>query len=112
MAMSDTELVNTVTEALRPLLGLQGEAAQTWVQRWPLGMPQYGVNHLDWADKVEATVALTPGLFVTGAAYRGIGVPDCIRQARTAAESVVDFLATDGTHAETHSANLVAQTEV
>ena len=34
-----------------------------------------------------------PGVFLTGAAYRGVGLPDCIKQAGLAASEVVGFLA-------------------
>ncbi len=86
MEQDDAALVRQVTEALRPLLGIRGEPEQAWVHRWPQAMPQYRVGHLAWADAVEHTLAGCPGLFLTGASYRGIGVPDCIRQAKETAE--------------------------
>lgn len=86
MEQENAALVRQVTEALRPLLGIRGEPEQAWVHRWPQAMPQYQVGHLAWADAVEHTLAGYPGLFLTGASYRGIGVPDCIRQAKETAE--------------------------
>ena len=85
---SDSELADNVTETLRPLLGLRGAPAHTWVHRWSDGMPQYNVDHSEWLDAVDGELAKYPGLLVCGASYRGIGVPDCIRQARETAERI------------------------
>lgn len=88
---SDAELAETACEALRPLLGLQGAPERMWVHRWTDGLPQYKVEHTEWLDDVERELGAYPGLFLCGASYRGIGVPDCIRQGRDVAESVHAF---------------------
>lgn len=85
---SDSELVEAATEALRPLLGIQGTPERTWVQRWADGLPQYKVDHTDWQESVDRELDAHPGLFLSGASYRGIGVPDCIRQGRDTAERI------------------------
>ena len=62
-----------------------------WVRRWTDGLPRYRVEHTEWLDNVEGELGAYPGLFLCGASYRGIGVPDCIRQGRDVAESVHAF---------------------
>jgi protoporphyrinogen/coproporphyrinogen III oxidase len=62
----------------------------TRVSRWPRSFPQYRPGHLRWLDAV--TAATPPGLFLTGAGYRGIGVPSCIADAERAAAAVVSYL--------------------
>ena len=37
-----------------------------------------------------------PGLFITGNAYRGIGINDCTRNALLISEKVIDFLKEKG----------------
>lgn len=91
LARSDAELVDDACEALQPLLGTSGAPERSWVRRWPDGLPQYGVDHTDWLESVERELTAHPGLFLCGASYRGIGVPDCIRQGRDAAERVSAF---------------------
>lgn len=86
LAWDDEEMVRRTTETLRPLLGIQGEAERVWVHRWPMALPQYRVGHLDWLAQVEEALASWPGLVVVGSAYRGVGIPDCIRQGQMAAE--------------------------
>ena len=95
---NDAELVAAATEALRPLLGIGGEPERAWVRRWADGMPQYKVDHTEWLDSVDRELAAHPGLFLCGASYRGIGVPDCIRQGRDAAERIHAFVLRGAEH--------------
>jgi oxygen-dependent protoporphyrinogen oxidase len=84
----DASLIALVTEELRPLLALRGQAESSWVHRWPMAMPQYRVGHRKWVGSVESALAAHPGLLVAGASYGGVGVPDCVRQGREAAEAI------------------------
>jgi len=43
-------------------------------------------------DAEEALQTQLPGLFLTGGGMRGLGVPDCIRQARETAAELQPFL--------------------
>lgn len=81
----DSVLIRRSVEALRSLLGLRGDPVRAWVHRWPQGMPQYTVGHLERLQAMEEALRAFPGLLLTGASYRGIGIPDLIRQAREAA---------------------------
>jgi protoporphyrinogen oxidase len=61
------------------------------VIRIPRGLPQYTVGHLTRLAKAERALAAVPGLWATGAAFRGVGLPDCIRQAEETADQVAAF---------------------
>jgi len=50
-------------------------------------MPQYAVGHLDRGAAIEARMAALPAL--AGAAYRGVGVPDCVRSGEADADGVL-----------------------
>ncbi len=71
------------------LLGIDAEPILTRLHRWPRGMPQYVLGHPDRVGRIEARVAEVSGIALAGAAYRGVGIPDCIRSGEEAAESVV-----------------------
>jgi len=74
-------------------LGVSARPVLTCVHRWPLGMPQYVVGHPDRLERIDSALAGHPGLALAGAAYRGVGIPDCIASGEAAAESVVRALA-------------------
>ena len=59
------------------------------VTRWPRSLPQYRPGHLTSVATVDACLANeTPGLAAAGAAFRGLGLPACIRSAQAAAATV------------------------
>jgi len=82
---SDAELVAASRAELAEAVGIRAEPVDTHVQRWPDGLPQYAVGHLDLVDRVRAGLAEVPGLAVCGATYDGVGIPAVIASARAAA---------------------------
>ena len=52
-------------------------------------MAQYGVGHLDRLERIERLRTQLPGLALAGNAYRGIGVPDCVRSGRDAVKELI-----------------------
>jgi oxygen-dependent protoporphyrinogen oxidase len=44
--------------------------------------------------QIERRSATLPGLALAGAAYRGVGVPDCVHSGELAAEAVLNYLQT------------------
>jgi oxygen-dependent protoporphyrinogen oxidase len=48
-------------------------------------MAQYSVGHLERLDRIERLRQQLPRLALAGNAYRGIGIPDCIRSGQEAA---------------------------
>ena len=82
----DEKLIDAVKKELAELLGINA-APQTWTAfRWQHGFPQADVGHLKRVDEIEKK--LPPNLALAGSSYRGIAVPDCIRQGREAAEKL------------------------
>jgi oxygen-dependent protoporphyrinogen oxidase len=57
--------------------------------RWPEAIPQYEPGHAARVAAIEARVATHPGLELAGAWYRGVGVLDCLRDGRRAAERLL-----------------------
>ena len=92
LSWPDDQLVNRVrgeVESLTPL-GVEPESAR--VVRWDRAMPQYEVGHLAVLDRIDRALLRTPGIFLTGSAYRGVGIADCVRQARETAHRVMAHL--------------------
>jgi len=86
-------LLDVARRELAQTLGLQAEPVVTRVYRWPQAMPQYNLGHPRRLEEIEARLRHLPGLFLAGAAYRGIGIPDCIRSGQEAARTALDYLA-------------------
>jgi oxygen-dependent protoporphyrinogen oxidase len=75
------------------LLGISAKPTLTRVRRWPHGMPQYVLGHPERLARIDAALERHPGLALAGAAYRGVGIPDCIDSGEQAAETVARALA-------------------
>jgi oxygen-dependent protoporphyrinogen oxidase len=90
--LGDDELVVQVRHALFRVLGADPEPDRTWIVRWPKGISQYTVGHLDRVERIEGA-ARDAGIEVAGSTLRGVSVNDCIRQARTAARRIAERLA-------------------
>lgn len=88
--MDDDELVAALRADLATTMGLDAAPVGVRVSRWPLGFAQYTVGHLERVERIEQALERDcPALLVTGAAYRGLGLPACIRQGRAAAAQLV-----------------------
>lgn len=69
---------------LARVLGPLPDAQITVVRRWPRSLPQYSVGHLERMGALQARVAAIEGLYLLGNGYRGVGLPDLVRDARAA----------------------------
>jgi oxygen-dependent protoporphyrinogen oxidase len=70
-------------------MGIQTQPVMSRVYRWPQANPQYDVGHLARVDHLDSLAAELPGLYLTGSAYRGVGIPDCIEQGAATAQAVL-----------------------
>jgi oxygen-dependent protoporphyrinogen oxidase len=91
-ADSDEELVARARREVR-VVELEADPDRTWIHRWPRGMPQYVLGHPERVERIAAALERHPGLALAGAAYRGVGIPDCIHSGEEAARSLAESLA-------------------
>ena len=89
---TDDELVATAMSALRPILGISGEPSLARVYRFERASAQHEVGHLDRMAAIDARLVAHPGLFLTGSGFRGVGIPDCVADARATARKVSECL--------------------
>jgi oxygen-dependent protoporphyrinogen oxidase len=87
-ALDEDEMRVRVETNLRELLGITEEPLFVEVAKWKDSMPQYEVGHLERITEIEKLVSELPGLTLAGNAYRGAGIPDCIRSGEAAAEQM------------------------
>jgi oxygen-dependent protoporphyrinogen oxidase len=92
LAKSDRELEEISLRELGGILGLHGAPEFTRVYRWHKSSPQLEVGHLERMASIEARLANHPGVFVSASGFRGVGIPDCVADARTQAAAAEAFL--------------------
>ena len=90
--LSDDELVRVASGELSGVLGLSGDPGLARIHRWRDAGAQHVVGHLARMARLEARLALHPGLVVAGSGFRAIGIPDCVADGRAAAAAVAAFV--------------------
>ena len=86
LELSDDQLIDIARKEIRELFGPHSEPLFRHVVRWNRAMPQYAVGHLQKVQRIRNLEAQLPGLAITGNAYDGVGIPQCIRGAKQAAQ--------------------------
>ncbi len=91
-ALDDRSIIRSVKGELEEILSIQGEPASLHFERYHDAMPQYQVGHRKRIEQIAEKVQGIQGLYLTGNAYEGIGIPDCIRHAEDAAARIIESL--------------------
>lgn len=91
--LGDEEVLPIVRQELLEILSLTAEPLFVRIHRWPGAMAQYVVGHEERLEIIQAELEKLPGLCLAGNAYSGIGISDCIRTGRTAAERAIETVA-------------------
>ncbi|RCW69677.1 protoporphyrinogen oxidase [Saliterribacillus persicus] len=88
--LSDQELEEIVLKDLNKIMKIDAKPLFSVVTRWKKAMPQYSVGHKAMMDRIAESMAEElPGIYLAGASYRGLGLPDCIDQAEAATKEVL-----------------------
>jgi oxygen-dependent protoporphyrinogen oxidase len=90
--LDDAAIADIVRRELGALIGASGEPLFLRIGRHPRSMPQYVLGHLDHVAAIRRRLARHRGLYLTGIAFDGVGIPDCIHAAETAADALLDAL--------------------
>jgi protoporphyrinogen/coproporphyrinogen III oxidase len=89
MRCGNDEIAAVARMELARILGPLPEPQMTVVRRWPRSLPQYGVGHLERMTELTERVKELEGLWLLGNGYRGVGLPDLVRDSRAAAREIV-----------------------
>jgi oxygen-dependent protoporphyrinogen oxidase len=87
MRCGNDEITSIARMELARILGPLPDAQIQLVRRLPRSLPQYSVGHLDRMTDLDERIQKMSGLSLLGNGYRGVGLPDLIRDARKAARS-------------------------
>lgn len=90
---SDSEIVRIVLDDLKRIMKITGEPELVSVTRWNESMPQYNVGHKQKMKEIRRTfLSSYPGIFLAGASFDGIGIPDCIDQGKQAVIEMIEYV--------------------
>lgn len=87
--LGDDRMLAGIGRDLGELLGVRAQPLDSVITRWPRSMPQYNVGHLERVARIEEEVGRYPSLALAGAAFRGVGIPDCVRSGEAAGERLI-----------------------
>ncbi len=90
--LSDRHVQNYVAADLHDIMGIDKPPDFVRIFRHPNAIPQYTRGHGQRLLAVEEGARKIPGLFVTGNAFFGIGLNDCVNASNSTAEHVVGYL--------------------
>ena len=88
--LSDAALSDVVLREARELYGVRVDPIAMHLFRWPVGIPQYTLGHLDRVRR--AREALPTGLWLAGNSVAGIGFNHCVKHAEELAAELVGTL--------------------
>ncbi|GAB5402866.1 MAG: protoporphyrinogen oxidase [Aureliella sp.] len=89
MELPDDELEMIAKREVQEILKWDGKDPN-WIQiiRWNQAMPQYTLGHRERVASLKEELSKTPTLQVCGAGYDGVGIPQCVKSGRLAAEAI------------------------
>jgi oxygen-dependent protoporphyrinogen oxidase len=86
---TDDTLVRAARRELRKTYGVGAPPMLVRTSRWPSAVPQYTLGHVGRVSHIRDRLAAHRGLFAAGAAYAGVGIPDCIASGEAAADEAL-----------------------
>jgi oxygen-dependent protoporphyrinogen oxidase len=92
----DERLVRAVHAEIQLAMGVRGEPVFQRIIRWDRAIPQYVIGHFDRLARIDTALKKHPGLFLTGNAYRGVAMGDCVEQADVVADRIARYIAATG----------------
>jgi oxygen-dependent protoporphyrinogen oxidase len=92
LELEDAELERRVLKDLQELLDIRQPPLFSITKRYPSGMPQYTLGHVQRILQIEEKVLGLPGLALAGNWMHGVGIPDCIVSGERAADGLLQRL--------------------
>ena len=92
-SLTDSELISLVRKDLGMSMGIKAKPYFSQIYRYPRGIPQYTLGHLDRLKTIDERLKQHSRLWVSGNSYRGISINACIEEAPQIAEEVLEAAA-------------------
>jgi len=89
-SLTDSEILIKVRDELKEIMWIDENPLLVRIKRWTNVWPQYEVGHKKRVDKIEEITSGHKGIYLTGAAYRGIGIADSVLNSAKIAEEILN----------------------
>ena len=96
ISLSEAEIQQRVMADLKAVMGITAEPDFVRLYPHSRAIPQYRTGHAARLAALEQRLTSCPGFFLTGNAYFGVGINDCVRAANEMGERVVEFFSKRG----------------
>lgn len=90
--LADEKIISMVFDELKPILTLKTDPDMVRIYRWEKAIPQYLLGHSKKLILLDDRLKRYPGLYLTGNAYRGIGMNDCVENAYRLADEIMEYI--------------------
>jgi oxygen-dependent protoporphyrinogen oxidase len=90
---TDDQVQVLVQADLARIMGIKVDPEFMRIFRHQHAIPQYVGGHANLVKQIRKELQNSPGLFLTGNAYDGIGLNDCVSNAKKTARQALDFIA-------------------
>ena len=88
MLWDEEEIKSVLREELARVFGFDNDPAEVYIRRYPMSMPRFALGHKEEVSGVMHRLSRHSGLALCGAAYFGVGIPDCVYSAELAARKI------------------------
>jgi oxygen-dependent protoporphyrinogen oxidase len=86
--LDDDTLMRYAFKDLKSIVSLKGDPDMVRIYRWEKAIPQYGIDHQKKLAFIDERLEKYPGLYITGNAYRGVGINDCVENSYKLSEQI------------------------
>ena len=87
--LPDEQLIDRVRSDLKDIMGLTADPDFASIYRHEKAIPQYLVGHSDRLTAIDTQLEGYPGLVLTGNAFRGVSLNDCVLNASKTAGMMI-----------------------
>jgi oxygen-dependent protoporphyrinogen oxidase len=87
--LPDEQLISRVRSDLQDILGLRAEPDFIRIFRHKRAIPQYVIGHAARLEAIDQHLQRHPGLVLTGNAFKGVSLNDCVVNAWKTAQTLV-----------------------
>jgi len=86
---TDEEIIDASLMQFRRWIPFQGQPEFSEVIRWSRAMPQYHLGHVQKVESIDHQMNGLNRIALAGNAYKGVGIPQCIKSGWDAADKLI-----------------------